>query len=374
MTVPDPIKRESRKAPRSELGRLAILIVCVLALGGALGALLVPVTAPTSIVGKDSKLSAPVLDEKVLDSISVNIDVTTTSVAPLTTAASGTVTENSCTPGGTLLSGTGIASIDGQPLIALATSQPFWRDLSVGESGSDVTGIQLALQNLGYKVPATGTFNRATLQAVVQLAKKLGDTAASSWTTFPMSQFVWTPASSVVTLTCGLQVGATVAPGGTVATLPPAIASAQLQTIPSAAVPGDRVVELGSLTLPVSASGQITGNENLTKLSQSDAYRTYLAGQSASQGSSGSNNGSNVQGGDSGLPATYQLASALSVTAVSPAALYDQSGEQACVQSGGAAIPVTVVGSELGESYVTLPAGKSIRRVSLDVTGGTPCR
>jgi peptidoglycan hydrolase-like protein with peptidoglycan-binding domain len=317
--------------------------------------------------------------ENILDAISVNVTVRTISVPPLTTTASGTVTQNFCRPGVPINSGKTIAAVDGQPLIALATPQPFWRDLSIGESGSDVSQLQTELRRLGYRVGVTGTFNWITLHAIQQLAEKNGDSSASIWTDFPLSQFVWIPSSSIVPLTCGLEVSATVAPGGTVATLPSAVASAELESVPSNAVPGDRVLLLGSTTLPVSSDGQIVGNANLAKLTHSAAYSDYVAGQAASAGtssggSSDSGSDSSVQGQDDGVPATYRLASSIRVTIVTPAALYDQNGKQACVQSLGAAIPVTVVGSQLGETYVTLPASRSIRRITLDPANDAPCR
>jgi len=363
----------SRALPGGQGARLVLALIGVLAIGFALAALLVPVSAPPGISGTPSKLSAPVTAEDVLDAVAVNLDVSTTPAAPVLTSATGIVTENLCSAGTSIASGSKVAAVNGQPLVALATAKPFWRDVRMGDTGADVSDIQGALKALGYPVSITGRFDRATLRGVIQLATNAGAEAAGRWNAFSTSQFVWIPSATVVPLTCGLSLGASIGPGTTFATLPPVVASARLESIPSTAVPGHRVVKVGSLTLPVSEDGSITGQSNLLALGQSDEYRAFLASQSAQNSATQGSNAS-VDGGASGVAATYQLAKAVHVTALSPAALYDQTGQKACVQSGDRAIPVTVVGSQLGESYVTLPPGTSIRQVRLNVIGGAPCR
>lgn len=358
------------------------VLAAAIALGIAVGAVAFPVAAPTSIAGSTVALTEPVSTESMTDPISVNLTVTTTPATSITTSLGGTVTSSSCSVGAGIQSGTVIASINDQPLIALATSEPFWRDIAPGDSGPDVIRLENALRALGYSVSPTSTFVPAGLRAVVALATKLGDQAAAHWTAFPASQFVWIPAAQVQPTSCALQPGSLVTAGSTVATLPGRVETAGLESIPSTAVPGARVLKIGDLELPVSDDGQIVGEANLTALAGSSAYRDYVNSQASSQsGASGTTSSSSsgtsagtTSGAGNELSGTFQLAAPVRVIALSPAALYDQNGAGACVMSDHRAVPVTVVGSQLGQSLVTTAAGQSLSRVTLSPTDPAPCR
>ena len=78
--------------------------------------------------------------------------------------------------GGTVRNGEQLAELDGQPLFALAGTVPAWRDLTPGETGPDVTELQLALASLGYydDGDTAGYYGAATEYAVTLYYEHLG--------------------------------------------------------------------------------------------------------------------------------------------------------------------------------------------------------
>jgi peptidoglycan hydrolase-like protein with peptidoglycan-binding domain len=90
--------------------------------------------------------------------------------SPLVLALAGTLTSLP-TAGDVIKEGTVVATIDGQPVVALAGGTPLWRDLGPGAAdGADVLAVEQALQRLGftaeYDVTVDGDWTDATTRAV----------------------------------------------------------------------------------------------------------------------------------------------------------------------------------------------------------------
>lgn len=77
----------------------------------------------------------------------------------------GTVTEL-LSEGDTVREGAVVMSVDLEPVIVFEGTVPMFRDITIGDSGRDVTQIQEALTRIGiYDAPVDGKFGRSTLKA-----------------------------------------------------------------------------------------------------------------------------------------------------------------------------------------------------------------
>jgi hypothetical protein len=68
------------------------------------------------------------------------------------------------------------------------------------------------------------------------------------------------------------------------------------------------------------------------------------------------------------------LASPVEVTVVPPSAVYGIVAGKGCVSSGGASVPVTIAGSQLGQTFVTFETEKYPTVVDIAPTKKSSCR
>jgi HlyD family secretion protein len=227
--------------------------------------------------------------------------------------------------GHTITNGEQLAELDGEPLFALTGTVPAWRDLTPGESGPDVTGLQQALASLGYydDGDTPGYFGSATEYAVSRYYEHLGYTPPSSGGV-PAADVVFLPSlpATVVAVngTTGEQPGQPfleLAPRGSLALtgeLPPAYAG-QVK-------PGLKVTIYDEVT-GLHATGTVTGLGTATTtvptgtvvdIGSSSGSASSSSGSSGSSGSSSSAS-SGSSGGTPFIPLTvtpsHPLASAL---------------------------------------------------------------
>jgi peptidoglycan hydrolase-like protein with peptidoglycan-binding domain len=131
----------------------------------------------------------------------------------VTSPVAGTVTSVVET-GQTIEAGTVVASIDGQPLVALIGDVPAWRELSAsGEDGVDVRQLEMNLVALGFdpdgEIEIDETYDSATAAAVTEWEEALGldgDGVVGA------SQIVFVPGSVIVD-EAPAQLGGSVQPG-----------------------------------------------------------------------------------------------------------------------------------------------------------------
>ena len=76
-----------------------------------------------------------------------------------------------------------IAEINGRPVFAVPGAFPFYRDLSTGQSGPDVSQLQVALKTAGYRLNADGNFGSATEVALRAMYKSAGYKIATAAST-----------------------------------------------------------------------------------------------------------------------------------------------------------------------------------------------
>src|SRR5690606_19130165 len=115
-------------------------------------------------------------------------------------------------------------TVDGVPLVGLATSVPLWRDLSLGDEGEDVTALHTELARLGYEVDTEGPLRRAALRALRDLYEQAGE-KPGALDRVTIDRIVWLPAPSTSVNECLATVGSTVAAGDPVASVPGALES-----------------------------------------------------------------------------------------------------------------------------------------------------
>ncbi len=333
---------------RANPASLAVLFVPLLVAGGVAGGLAVrPAEAPRDLAPAVAALSAPVTAETFDDPRQAVVRFTVGPSSAVTTTASGRVTKSACAVGRPLSSGTALAQLNGVPVLALATATPLYRDLAEGTKGDDVRALQRELGRLGYEVDATGSYAGATASAVRELKKKSGFAAPDG--NLALSQVAWLPQPTVTPATCEASLGASIAPGGTLATM-----AGSLQRIafvrPEGMVAGPRTFDLWGLRT------QVTGDtiEDAAYLRQVAATKEFAAAQKA--------------GDDQQVMASVALAKPLQAVKVPPAALFDLKGDAACVQVGDRAVGVKVVGSGLGASLVVAPETFDAVRIGSGIT------
>lgn len=127
----------------------------------------------------------------------------------------GTVTAVEEIPPEGLRSGNTVASIDGVSRIAANTSVPFYRTLSAGDRGTDVSALNDLLQRLGFAAGEGDRFVWATLVGVRSLALSIGVLGSSQVTAFEPSWIVYLPSEGMTGEEISLDVGAPAPVAGT---------------------------------------------------------------------------------------------------------------------------------------------------------------
>jgi peptidoglycan hydrolase-like protein with peptidoglycan-binding domain len=98
--------------------------------------------------------------------------------SPLVLTLAGTLTSLP-SAGDVIEEGTVVATIDGQPIVALAGQTPLWRDLGPGvDDGTDVLAVEQSLERLGFTaefdVTVDGDWTDATTRAVEAFQEHFG--------------------------------------------------------------------------------------------------------------------------------------------------------------------------------------------------------
>ena len=176
---------------------------------------------------------------------------------------------------------------------------------------------------------------RRALSLVLGVDDGAGGVPAS----FSPDSFLWIPAPQVTPTGVPAHLGDAVDTQTSLVELADAGAPPRL-TIPQDAQPGARVILLGSQALPVPGDGVITDPGTVSAIMDSPEYAGHVAAK-------GANAGDGAQ-----LSVKWRLAEPLTVSVVPPAAVGGTAG-RSCVWQGGEAVEVTVVGSQLGQTYVS---------------------
>lgn len=347
--------------PRFLTPTVVALAAMLVAAGTAIAVVLtVPVDAPQVLAAPTPATVATATQRTDADERQVQLVLETGAPRAVVTTRTGTVTAFTCTTGGTVRSGDVVATVDGRPVIAMATAVPLWRDLAIDDRGDDVRALQAELARLGSRVVADGIVGPSTIRAarafLVQHGVARADLTAD---TVLVAAFVWIPAQETTVRSCAAVVGAPVPADGVLVSLPAELRSARLEQTPTDAVAGARQVNVSSTTIDIGADGIIADDTGLRAIESLAEYQSTIASAD----------------GVPTLIATWSLAEPIDVDVVPPTALWDVADGTACVQpTKGDARRVDLVGSELGQAFVRDPAGTRLERVAAEPDRTRACR
>jgi peptidoglycan hydrolase-like protein with peptidoglycan-binding domain len=230
-------------------------------------------------------------------------------------------------PGDSVGQGSVILEVDAQPVFVLAGSQPGFRNLLPGETGSDVAQLQADLESLGYSVGGDtgGVYGAGTAAAVAAFYQAIGFTAPLVTTGPKARRGAWVPLAEVLFVPrlparvakLGAKVGGKA--GGPLVTL-----SAGRPAIRGQLSPADRALVRPGMTVRITspATGRsVTG----TVASVGRAIKTTKSISGAAYLSLGVHTDQSVPAAEIGQDVTLSIASARSagpVLAVPVAAVF----------------------------------------------------
>lgn len=250
--------------------------------------------------------------------------------------ASGTITASRCRQGRELRSGEPAFWADDVPVVALATKVPFFRDLTVGDSGRDVNALRRSLRALGFEVTRSGPLGTDVRAALAMLQSRANMQRTDG--RFRVGEFLWIPAGSAEIDSCRVQVGQMYVAGDIVATT-----RAQLTSLSVAAgaagehLAGARRVDVFGVTVVMPDTGSLSDPALLTDVISSPQGRQELQGAAES---------------GSPIVATSALTVPLRLAAVPAASVYSADGTRGCVASDTKTHAVEIVGARLGMSLI----------------------
>jgi len=322
----------------TKAGVAIAVAVTVFATGAAVGHLTLPGNAPDQLAQASTITEFAVTTESFDDARTVQVRFDSTGNTEVTPETAGRVTSTSCVTGGSFTSGTVAAAIDGVELLALSTTTPLWRSLTVGDTGDDVEALRTELVRLGVDVASTGAVDAELINAFTSL---LGSNSANA-TTIPLERILWLPSSEAHIVSCDAPLGATVDTGTPLATVAGLINGIQVLDFPTDLVPGEHVLEVAGITAPVNESGAVTDAAALEAAGQSSQWLSASTAENPA---------------DAAISGVVALTVPVSVAAVAPAAVFAVDGTSACIATADTDIAVTVIGSRLGKTYVEPAAG-----------------
>jgi peptidoglycan hydrolase-like protein with peptidoglycan-binding domain len=335
------------------MGGVVVAVAATAGLGAGIAALVLSPVSPQVLSTPDAITAVSVGSQPFDDARAVTVTFALGGKTALTSPDDGRITAFDCTAGGTLMSGEGALAIDGRPVLTLATRIPLWRDLAEKDTGDDVRALQQELARLGEPVVEDGVLGRETLDALERRFGALGD--RSDLDGVSATRILWIPAPTVAVDDCSVGTGATVTAGDPVADLSSGITAASAE-LPLDRVPGDRVLVVDGERLPLGADGAVTDPTALATLTSSTSLREAVAAEGTS------------------FTASLELDEPVDIAVVPPSAVVSIHGVSACVVADGTALPVTVVGSQLGQTLVQFHHGTtSPETVAVQPAESTTC-
>lgn len=347
MTVTDsPSSKGSTRRIRStgRSGRyIAISLIAALTAGiAAITAAVLLIRPPEALGPIGSVSEVPVSSQAFSEEVPGELKFSIAPSSDVKAMANGMVTSSSCTAGAPVESGSSFLSVNASPVIALATSIPLWRSLALDDKGPDVAALEVELVRLGYLDSADDYFGWSTSGAISAMFAANGDSSAKD---LSLERTLWLPSPKVSPLTCLIAVGDELVSGSPVATLPPVIENPVVATNTNLTFEGNRIFATENQTILVTPELTVVDVDSLAAL-----VRLISA-----EGG--------VQGGERILSGTLRLEDPVQVSVVPPSALFGLKNNTGCVVSNDSTIRVTVVGSQLGSTYVKFP-GKFPKTVS----------
>lgn len=331
----DMVTHEGECASRARPRMFIMVAICALlaATGGVVGWVSAVAKRPPSL-SQPGELEWIIPEKQQFDDIrTVAVEVVTDPGAKILSQTDGLVTSVNCQSGESWRSGTAPVSVDGNPLVALATKTPLWRDIDQSTIGHDVTALQQELARLGLQTRTDGTWDEQSWQ---QVTRYFGDQGVVNvGPAIPRGSIVWLPSEKTKIGECSAVVGGPVAVGTPLALTQPSI-SKMSASMPKDLVAGKRMISIDGVDLSIDENGSV---QDVQQAEQALAKRTLnINGQDAS----------NRQP----LTGALRLVTPVEVYSV-PASAVVGYGAQACVSGKEGVVPVTVIASSLGRTTVS---------------------
>lgn len=350
---------------------VGLICSAVFASGLLAAALFVAPRTPDQLKAAEPIREVPVVAQVFADARSVQLDLEVAADTRVTTSRGGRVTSTECATGATVSSGASLMALDGQQLIALATVVPLWRNIGYGTTGDDVKGLQAELARLGYPITPSGVAGRETIAAVSKLFSSVGEQRSMSFE-LDASRIVWIPAPHVTVSECDATLGAQLDSGAPlITTQGPLLRASMREPMPEHLVPGARVLQIGSASIPVGAGGVLSTPSDLAQVIRTPGYRQ--ARGAAAPNASGAP-ASSDQTASNVISAEFALSHPVDIAVIPPSAVYDIHGQIGCVADARRTYAVSIVGSQLGQSYVHFESADAPSKVALAPRKAAPCQ
>lgn len=324
----------------SSVGLGVVCIVGASALGAFGAALYLAPATPPALAGSRNVKTVPVATVPFADERPVELQLTFDPPVQITSPVDGVVTAFRCTPNGALDPSISSLSIDGVPLLTIATPTPLWRDISPGDTGADVQGVQDFLNGRGGDLTADGTAGPRTIAELVKLARSAGQPDPST-TMVQRAALLWIPYEGAPVSKCSAALGQAVAAGTEVATVAGGLRGADVDLGGQELLPGAREIRVSGESFPLDADSRIRDPEALSRIVGTPAYRDALAD------------------GASSLKVTMSLVEPVEAASVPPSALVNVGPGTGCIVAADhSAVAVEILGSKLGQTLIRASSGR----------------
>ena len=317
---------------------LTAFVALIAGAGGvSAGILIASPPTPASLASSSAPSTVPVTTREFTDTRSLTLTIPPASPHELTSPIAGRITALRAAPGTPITSGSIPCEIDGLPLLALALSTPLYQDVVDGATGPDIAALNAELARLGYAAPAESQRVTAATRAALASAMGVSDGAGGVPSRIETSHVLWIPAPTVTPSSVPVRLGDSIDTQTVLLTLEDSRDALRL-SVPPDAYPADHVITLGDTDYPVPSNGVITDPTLTATILSSSEYATFVRSAPSGDGP--------VQ-----LPVSWKLAAPITVTVVPPASVIGDA-TNACVFASGTPIPVSIVSSQLGRTYV----------------------
>lgn len=332
-----------------------LIAVMMLSVGLAAGFVISAARTPDSLVQPVGPSTFPIEVTDFNDAQPVELGLVQQPAREVVAQRAGIVTRSVCPDASALVSGESPWSIDGTPVLALATKSPLYRDIKNGDTGADVAALQDELMKLGYELEASDRVDADTVTAWKKAQEEVGLTSSDR---LAIADTLWLPQSETAIETCTALLGNGVQEDSPLASTSPTVIALELDTVPTVRVPGQRQLVVGEERVEVSPEGKVTDAETIQRLLETPSGVAAIAT---------SDSETQVT-----LPADYVLATPVTAATIPASAVV--SGSPSCVvDSDGASLTVDIVGSSLARSIVSFAGGSPPEKVQVSPPEGATC-
>ncbi|WP_146085103.1 hypothetical protein [Rathayibacter tritici] len=343
--------RKRLKVSKSVIATAGIAIFCS---GLTAGILTTSIEPPIELSPARTIDTAFASASEITDEREVDLQLATSPPTNIVTNRGGTITELDCRPGAGLESGKSNFALDGQRLLNLATTMPLWRNFSQGDEGDDVRAVKIALQGLGYSLSEDATWDSTGSRALRTAFKEIEASPPPDNGSFDQSIIVWIPSTPSAVASCDSALGRQLAPGTSLASLPPTIESASLTASPDEGLPGARVINIEGKEFELS-SGRVQQDLPLLQAIQGSAAYASL------------------EASETRISFSSHLKEPIKALSIPPSAIHDLNGSDGCVTTELSSVPVKIITSQLG--FTLIQPVEELERNLIYITPAkqTPC-